>query len=131
MSISSPLEWEEELFPGTELPVQVARLRRGPDGRSANAVLLPAGWSRHQLVHYQGYEEILILEGDLTMSGVAYGPTDYGFVPARASRDGTFSRTGCLVIAFFTGPSLQLDGPSHLPTNEEPIHHRTGPSPLK
>lgn len=74
-------------------------------GAFAALVRFPAGWSRPHVGRYAVDEEVLVLEGELEMSGVAYGIGDYAFFPAGFVRAGSRTPRGALVAAFFSGPA--------------------------
>jgi hypothetical protein len=50
-------------------------------------------------------EELLVLEGEFRMSGVAYRIDDYAHLPAGYVRAGSAAPRDTLVLAFFSGPA--------------------------
>ena len=114
------LAWRETEFQGGSAAARTALLRRDGE-RIVVAVEFPPGWERPQDVHYLGAEEFVVLRGDLTVSGVRYEAGDYGYVPPRATRAGTHTKTGCLAIAFFDGDSKQRAGASSDPPADPPL----------
>ena len=115
--------------------MQISRLHVEPDTRAQSLVIrFPAGWSRPVAGAYEASEELVILDGLLTMSGETYGPGDWAFFPAGFVRNGTYAEPSVLAYARFGGPArwhegLDDNGPpavrAHL---DEDVME--GPSPL-
>lgn len=71
---------------------------------TVSLVAFPAGWSRPDLGYFSCAEEFVMIEGDLAVSGVRYGPGDYAYLPAGLPRTDSRSDAGCLTVAWFSGP---------------------------
>lgn len=99
------LDWRELTIPDGSPAVAVARLRLEPDGAFWALVRFPAGWARPGRGHYLVEEDFWVLEGELTMSGVTYGPEQGAHIPARAERSDTRTPRGALAVARFGGPA--------------------------
>ena len=105
------LRWRTFPIPGSTPEVELARLHVEPDKAFTTVVRFPAGWSRPDTGWYDHIEEVLFLEGSFEMSGIVYGPGDYGWFPAGYSREGS-SSTGALALAWFSGPNQWFTEPS-------------------
>lgn len=103
--MSAALDWQEVTIPDGSPAVGVARLREEAGGAFWVLVRFPAGWSRPVTGHYLVEEEFWVLEGELVMSGVTYGPERGGRVPAGTPRSDTRSEGGALTVARFAGPA--------------------------
>ena len=87
-------------------PVGFARLEGDrASGAFAALVRFPAGWTRPGTGRYSVDEELLVLEGELRMSGVAYRIDDYAHLPGGYVRAVSTTPRDTLVIAFFSGPA--------------------------
>jgi hypothetical protein len=97
-------------MPGGSGPVQLARLPDLSDGAFRAFVRFSAGWARPGPGHYPVAEELLLLEGDLELSGHAFGPGAYGWLQAGWRRSGMHTRAGCLAFAWFTRAPRWIPG---------------------
>jgi hypothetical protein len=98
--------WRTITLDDSAPPVGFARLDGDrASGAFAALVRFPAGWTRPGTGRYAVDEELLVLEGELRMSGVAYRVDDYAHLPAGYVRAGSAAPREALVIAFFSGPA--------------------------
>jgi len=74
-----------------------------PVKATVSLVAFPAGWSRPGPGHFSCAEEFVVIEGDLTVSGVGYGPGDYAYLPVNMPRTASRTEYGCLSVAWFSG----------------------------
>lgn len=88
-------------------------------GASTALVELPAGWHRPGTGHYLADEEIYLISGDLTVSGIRYTEHCYSFLPAGYTRTTSFSEGGALALAFFSGRASWIDGEAPAGTLDE------------
>lgn len=98
------------VIPGSTAPVRMARLHVDPDGRSVSLVRFPPGWTRPARGHYLAGEELVVLEGELHVSGIVCRPGDFGWIPARALRFDSGTSSGVLALACFDGPPTWVAG---------------------
>jgi hypothetical protein len=105
------LRWREFPIPGSTPDVMLSHLHVEPDKAFTTVVRFPDGWSRPGTGWYDHIEEVLFLEGSFTMSGITYGPGDYGWFPAGYVREGS-SSPGALALAWFSGPNRWITEPS-------------------
>lgn len=118
IKLDGPLPFEAFPIPGGNAPVPMAVLREEPAIRARTLVVrFPAGWHRPGPGYYEAAEELIVLDGALTMSGVTYHPGDYGYVPAHATRFETSVEAETLVFARFDGPARYREGEG---TSQEP-----------
>ena len=76
-------------------------------------VQFPPGWQRDAVGHQPAGEEMVILDGALSMSGVTAGPGDYLVVEPRATRSATSVTDGTRALVWFSGPGGGwTDGPA-------------------
>lgn len=88
----------------------MARLREEPSRAQSLIVRFPAGWSRPVAGSYATSEELVVIEGSLTLSGEVYVPGDWAFLPAGWLRDGTDADGHVLAYARFGGPARWTRG---------------------
>ncbi len=130
ISLTGSLDWGKTAIPGGTPDVDICRLRVDPVTKaSTSLVRFPPGWSRSADVFYAVDEEIVVLDGELLVSGVSYTAGQYGFIPAASLRRASATPNGCLALAHFAGipaalsaeqaatsevgPTLRLDLGSH------------------
>ncbi|TDD35610.1 hypothetical protein E1287_13245 [Actinomadura sp. KC06] len=108
--------WRTFTIPGSAPPVALVRLEvdRG-DGSSTSLVRFPAGWTRPGAGYYGCDEEFVVLDGELEVSGVGYGPGDRGWIPARGTRTDSRTSTGVTALAWFSGVPDWFDGAGGAP----------------
>ena len=104
------LAWKATPMPGSSQPVQLARLPAASDGAFRAFVRFPAGWQRADAGHYAVAEEFLLLEGDLELNGLTWGPGGYAWIPAHRPRRDLGSKSGCLVFAWFGAAPRWIPG---------------------
>jgi hypothetical protein len=109
-------------MPGGSGPVELAMLPRLADGAFRAFVRFPAGWSRPGPGHYPVAEEVLLLEGDLELSGRAFSPGAHAWLPAGWLRTGMRTRAGCLVFAWFAKAPRWIPGESMAVASDAPPH---------
>lgn len=113
------LPWTPFTIPGSDPPVELVRLEVDrADGSSTSLVRFPPGWSRPEAGHYVCGEEFVVLAGGLTVSGVAYGPGDRGWIPDGGTRSGSRSAGGALAVAWFSGVPAWVAGEGGGPSGE-------------
>jgi Domain of unknown function (DUF4437) len=130
ISLIGPLDWATAPIPAGTPDVQISRLRVNAETKaSTSLVRFPTGWSRTLDVFYAVDEELVVIEGELIVSGVSYTAGQYGFIPAGSLRRLSATPNGCLALAHFAGipaplseeearatdvgPTLRLDLSSH------------------
>ena len=106
MLVVEQLTWEEqEVADG----MPVTTLVRFPHCCESTGfsvlVKFPAGWARTNSGYYESTEEVLVLNGSLTMSDSELKENDYGWYPAGYLREDSKSQQGALVFAWFSGPA--------------------------
>src|SRR2546427_2459649 len=96
--------WRTITIEDSSPPVGFARLDGDrTSGAFAALVRFPAGWTRPGTGRYAVDEELLVLEGEFRMSGVAYRIDDYAHLPGGYVRADSMAPRDTLVIAFFSG----------------------------
>jgi Domain of unknown function (DUF4437) len=122
VNLLGPLDWATTPVPLGTPDVQIARLRVDPLTKaSTSLVRFPAGWTRSVDVFYAVDEELVVIEGELIVSGVSYTAGQYGFIPAGSLRRMSATPTGCLALAHFAGIPAAL-------TQEQAASHDVGPT---
>jgi len=121
---SDARDWREVMIGGGTPAVQLDRLHVD---RATNAttslVRFPEGWSRPDTGYYPCAEEVLVIEGEITVSGATYRAGDYGYMPPFHSREDS-SSSGCLVLAWFSGPPGWNLGDATGLITHEPAHSK-------
>ncbi|MEU8343313.1 hypothetical protein AB0C74_16585 [Spirillospora sp. NPDC048832] len=112
------LPWKPFTIPGSNEPVLLLRLEVDPaDGSSTSLVRFPPGWSRPGLGRYACGEEFVVLDGELTVSGVVYGRGDRGWIAPGTTRRASASPEGALALAWFFGVPAWTDGEGAAPAD--------------
>lgn len=103
-------DWLNVLIPLAEPSVEMLRLHFDPEAKSSTAfVRFPEGWSRGIECRYSVDEEIVMLGGELRISGVVIPDGCYGFIPTGVLRTNTLTPTTSLALAWFSGPAGATD----------------------
>ena len=117
--LRGPHEWATTTIAHGTADVEIVRLHADPDMRtSVSLVRFPPGWQRSIDGHYDVHEEIVIIDGQLELTGVTYGPSDYGFVPMGGLRRETATPEGCIALAWFGGVPAWTSSPDDDPQGE-------------
>ena len=104
--------WQTFTIPGSDRPVELARLGADPDGGFNVVVRFPTGWTRPGPGHYDAIEEVLFLAGRFEMSGQVYQAGDYGWFPSWYTRTASHAPNGALALAWFSGANRWFEGES-------------------
>jgi hypothetical protein len=124
LALAGPVDMVATAIPLSSPDVQIARLHVDPETKcSTSLVRFPGDWGRSVDCFYAVHEEIVVLEGELLVSGVSYTAGVYGFIPTAALRFASATPGGCLALAWFGGIPLGL-------TDEEAAQ-RVVPSSLR
>ena len=78
-------------------------------GATSNLVRYPAGWSLGREQALACDEEFFVVDGELAIGSIVYGPGDYAYLPAGHNRIGMSSGEGATVMTFFEGALLLGD----------------------
>jgi len=99
------LTWLEHNIAGSDQPAKLVMLHADAD-RGTRTVLVefPPGWRRDAVGHQPAGEEMVLLSGSLTMSGLTVGLGDYLTVEPRATRSATSVTDGTRALVWFSGP---------------------------
>lgn len=112
------LPWKAFTIPGSNEPVGLLRLEVDPaDGSSTSLVRFPPGWLRPGPGHYACGEEFVVLDGALTVSGVAYERGDRGWIAPGVTRRASVSGGGALALAWFSGVPAWTEGEGAAPAD--------------
>jgi len=107
------LPWQDrplaELRPGSDVRILSTD---SATGACSLMVRYPAGWSRETDGYLSADEEFLVLDGDLTVGKCDYGYLGYGHIPAGLPRRKIASRTGAIVLTFFSAHPRMQSGAS-------------------
>jgi quercetin dioxygenase-like cupin family protein len=84
-----------------------------PDTQACTAILrYPPGWRMNRPHFLECDDEFLVLEGELSVGAVTYGPGDYAYLPAGMPRPDMASADGATVLTFYEGPHRSLFAPA-------------------
>jgi hypothetical protein len=109
LALTGPVDMVATAIPLSTPDVKIARLHVDPETKcSTSLVRFPGDWGRSVDCFYAVHEEIIVLEGELAVSGVSYTPGVYGFIPTAALRFASSTPGGCLALAWFGGIPLGL-----------------------
>tara|TARA_X000001036_G_scaffold191837_1_gene180906 strand:+ start:698 stop:1273 length:576 start_codon:yes stop_codon:yes gene_type:complete len=106
--LKNNLNWIEapmpDSSPGTKLITYFVN-----ENQSRSRLMLvefPTGFTRDQEGHYPAYEELLILDGGLKISGHEFTKNDYVLFPPNFTRSDTSCPKGCIALVWWsTKPS--------------------------
>jgi hypothetical protein len=101
----SDLQWAEHNIAGSDQPAKLVMLHADAE-RQTRTVLVqfPPGWKRDAVGHQPAGEEMVILTGALSISGVTAGLGDYLVVEPRATRSATSVADDTRALVWFSGP---------------------------
>ena len=112
--LTGDLQWIEHNIAGSHQPAKLVMLHADAE-RQTRTVLVqfPPGWKRDAVGHQPAGEEMVILSGALSISGVTAGLGDYLVVEPRATRSATSVTDGTRALVWFSGPGGGwTDGPA-------------------
>jgi hypothetical protein len=97
------LKWEDFQVKGVATGLKAKALSHDPKTGAVSLLLsYPPGWrSRAESNYHTGDEEILVLDGDLTIGGRTLTDRCYSFIPAGMAHGPISTRNGCLALTFF------------------------------
>src|SRR4051794_6833836 len=99
------LTWLEHAIAGADLPARMVMLHVDAErGTRTVLVQFPPGWKRDAVGHQPAGEEMVILSGSLSISGVTAGLGDYLVVEPRATRSATSVADDTRAVVWFSGP---------------------------
>lgn len=101
------MPWSHGLYAG-DRPGVVSKTLSIDERTGAASVLIkyPPGWSWDRVDHVSADEEVLVLDGSLTINGRAFGKYGYTLMPAGYPRTGMSTQTGAVAVTFFSAPPL-------------------------
>ena len=106
------LSWQRGLYDEFRPGVDTKVLSR--DGETGAASLLqryPRGWSQSRTLFLSVDEELFVIQGELRINDIVYGPHTFAYLPAGYAREVAVSPKGALVLTFFEGePGLRDAG---------------------
>lgn len=109
LSAPGTLRWAEAVLPDSSVPTgspppEMAVLGRGgPEGRALWALVrFPPGWARPLSGWYAAEEQVVVLEGRLSVSGVDVDAPGWVCFPPRTRRSASASDRGALALARFS-----------------------------
>lgn len=97
------LPWRR-LAPGTARPDAEYKFlsRDGGDGACSCLIRYPAGWHREAEESLTADEEFYVLDGEMFLNDVRYGPDTYAFLPAGWPHRHMRVPKGAVVLSFFS-----------------------------
>lgn len=97
--------WGTAPMPGSNLPLELRRLDSTGDAFVIHG-RFPAGFERAESGGYAVAEEVIMLDGELTIESTTYRRGDLISVPANYERTFMASPAGCEIVAWFGGPAI-------------------------
>lgn len=103
--LNGELTWLEHNIAGSEKPARMVMLHASAE-RNTRTVLVefPPGWDRDAVGYQPAGEEMVVLAGSLSMSGVTVPAGSYLLVEPRAARAATSTTDGTRAVVWFSGP---------------------------
>ncbi len=109
-------DWLTIPIPLAEPAVEMMRLHVDPAVSSSTALVrFPPGWNRATPCRYSVDEEVVMLEGELQISGCVISRGSYAFIPTGVLRFATLTPVRSLALAWFSGPTGATDEAVELP----------------
>ena len=107
------IPWQRGLYGGARADVEQRTLSLDHEsGASSLMIRYPPGWTRDEPEHLDVAEELLVLDGAVTISGQRYGKLDYAYLPAGYARSNASAAHGAVVLTFFSGEPHARHGES-------------------
>ena len=116
VALRSEHDWLTIPIPLAEPAVEMIRLHVDPAASSSSALVrFPSGWNRVTPCRYSVDEEVVMLEGELRISGCVIPRGSYAFIPTGVLRFATLTPVRSLAFAWFSGPTGATDDAVDLP----------------
>lgn len=101
--LSGERDWRDIEIGGGTPSVRLERLHYDRATKASTSLVeFPAGWTRPDTGWYPCAEELHVISGSITVSGLTYEAGGYGYMPPFYSRIDS-SSDGCLALAWFSG----------------------------
>lgn len=98
------LAWGEHQIAGAEKPARIVFLRADSDlGTRTVMVRFPDGWTREAVGHQPAGEEMAVLDGALSISGLNCAAGQVLVVEPQATRAATSTANGTRAVVWFSG----------------------------
>lgn len=98
------LAWGEHQIAGAEKPAHIVLLGANAElGTRTVMVRFPAGWTRDAVGHQPAGEEMAVLDGALSISGLTCGVGQVLVVEPNATRAATSTADGTRAVVWFSG----------------------------
>ena len=98
------IPWQSGFWTGDRPEVETRTLSVEDDGSAATVLVrYPAGWRADGVEHLDALEEFLVLDGELEINGIVYGPQGYAALPARYPRRTQSAPGGAVVLSMLHG----------------------------
>ncbi|MCL3818685.1 hypothetical protein [Aeromicrobium wangtongii] len=98
------LAWGEHQIAGAERPARIVMLRADSErGTRTVMVRFPDGWTRDAVGHQPAAEEMVVLGGALSISGLTCAPGQVLVVEPKATRAATSTADGTRAVVWFSG----------------------------
>jgi hypothetical protein len=98
------LAWGEHQIAGAERPARIVFLRADPElGTRTVLVRFPDGWRRDAVGHQPAAEEMAVLDGALSISGLTCATGQVLVVEPHATRAATSTADGTRAVVWFSG----------------------------
>lgn len=104
--LTSPdLTWLSHAIAGSDRPAELVMLHADAE-RQTRSVLVkfPDGWRRDAVGHQPAGEDMVVLSGSLSISGLTASVGDFLSVQPRATRSATSVTDGTRAVVWFDGP---------------------------
>ncbi|MGB0100776.1 MAG: hypothetical protein WBP61_10900 [Nocardioides sp.] len=111
---ATDLQWIEHHIAGSDKPARLVVLHADAERQTRSVMVqFPPGWKRDAVGHQPAGEEMVLLSGALSISGVTAGVGDYLVVEPRATRSATSVEDDTRALVWFSGPGGGwTDGPA-------------------
>lgn len=116
VELRNELDWMTIPIPLSQPPVEMVRLHVDSAMQSSSSIVrFPAGWNRSIECRYSIDEEIVMLDGELLISGLVIASGSYAFIPTGVLRFESSTPERSLALAWFSGPTGSTDDAVDLP----------------
>lgn len=101
---SNELVWGEHQIAGAEQPARIAMLRANAGAGTRTVIVrFPDGWTRDAVGNQPAGEEMAVLSGELSISGLTCTPDHVLVVEPRATRAATSTADNTRAVVWFSG----------------------------
>jgi len=109
------LDWQAAVLHGPLADVECKVLSMDEETGACSVILrYPEGWVQNGPLHLDGAHEFLVLDGAVEISGQSYPFDSYAYLPAGYTHENWTTKTGAVVLTFFSARPDITPGPGNM-----------------